>query len=93
MASIKQVLVGNTVKITWVSSATVASQATARLLDGSDTMVESVAMTSSGNGHYYANIIIPSSGDRHYVAETTIWVNSFSYKKRSKIRAILEEVD
>ena len=93
MAAIKQVLIGDTIKVTWVSSATVPSQATMIIRNGSDTAVSSVAMISSGSGHFYANYTIPDSGSQYYVAETIVFVSSLQYKKRTKFKAILGEVD
>ena len=81
----KEILIGDTLQVTWVSSATVPSEATAVIYNGSDTAVSSITMTSSGNGHYYADYTVPSSA-QYMVAETTVYVNSLPYKKRTPFR-------
>lgn len=88
----KNILIGDTVKITWVSSATVPSSAYAAIYNGSETLVNSVAMTSSGNGHYFANYTVPGSA-QWMVAETHVVINSLPYKKRTKFQVVKQEVD
>ncbi len=88
----KEVLIGDTVKITWVSSGTTMSPATTVIYNGSETAVSSISMTSSGNGHYYANYTVPDSA-QWMVAETVMVTNSFPYKRRTKFRVVRKEVD
>lgn len=85
-------LIGDTVKLTWVNSGVTPSAISGALYNGSDTLVSSAAMTSSGNGHYYLDITVPNSLG-FYVAETLATVNSLPYKNRIKFRAVRDGVD
>lgn len=86
-------LIGDTIRVTWVSSGTVPDSITAAIYNGQEVLVESGSMVSSGNGHYYYNFTIPDSGQQFYVAETVSYVNSLPYKRRVRFKAILSEVD
>ena len=88
----KHILVGDTLKVTWVNSGSTASEATAVIFNGDEVAVNSVTMISSGNGHYYANYTVPTSA-QWMVAETCVWVNSLSYRRRTKFRVVTQEVD
>lgn len=95
MSNIKSTLIGNTVKFTWIdSSVSLADSADFTIYSGSETIVNTGTLTSSGNGHYYANFTIPNSYDYgYYVAETLINVGGLPYKKRLNFKIVPEEVD
>ncbi len=92
MSSIKETLIGDTVKIAWVNSGVTPTDVHAALFNGSETLVNSLTMTDSLNGHFFALITLPSSPG-FYVAETLATIEAFPYKRRLKIKAILGEVD
>lgn len=83
---------GSTFKFTWVSSGITPSSITAKVYNGDNTVVSSVAMTSSGNGHYYSNVTVPTTPG-FYVKEVLATVSGDDYKEREKFKVILCEVD
>lgn len=84
-------LSGDTVEIAFVMSGQTASQAGAIVYDKNNVSVDSMALTSSGNGHYYGFHTIPSSVG-FYVAQTTVWVNSEPYINRVPYKAYAGDV-
>jgi len=92
MAQMKKFLIGNTLKVTWVNSGVTPSAISAAIYNGSDTLVNSVAMTSSGNGHYYSPYTLPNTPG-YFVAETLATVSSNPYKDRMRFKAVTGEAD
>ena len=92
MASLKESLIGDTIVVTWVDSGVTPTSLYAALFSGSETLVNSVSMTSSGNGHFFGLITLPDTPG-YYVTETLAEIESFPYKRRVKVRAVLGEVD
>lgn len=90
--SLKDYLCGNTIKIQWVNSGVSPSAITAKTYTGSESVVDSAAMTDSGNGHYYHLHTIPDTPG-YYVVETIATIASKPYKNRERYRAILEDVN
>ena len=85
-------LIGNTIQITWVNSGQTPSPITAGVYNGSDTLVDSGAMTSSGNGFYFRNYTLPNTAG-YYVAETMATIGGNPYKNRIRFKAIKGETD
>ena len=85
-------LIGDTLKVTWVSSGVTPSTLYSALYDGSDTLVSSLSMTGSGNGHYFSEHTVPNS-QGFYVAETLAMVNTKPYKNRLRFKAVTGEAD
>ncbi len=94
MREIIEVLIGDTVQITWVNSGVTPSPLIAALYTGSETIVDSGTMTESGtgNGFFFRNVTMPDTPG-FYVAETLATIASLPYKRRIKIHAVLGEVD
>lgn len=90
--SIKEELIGNTIKVTWINSGITPSDIFCAVYTGSETMVDSATMQSSGDGHYFHLHTAPDTPG-FYVAETKATINSKPYKNRIKYKAILDEVD
>lgn len=62
MEQVRNIVLGDTFRATWVSSGATASPIQYRILTGSETIVSTYAGVSSGNGHYYVDARIdPSS--------------------------------
>ena len=89
--SLPKKLIGNTLQVTWVSSGQTPSPISAAIRDGSDTLVNSKTMTSSGNGHFFYDYVPTSVG--FYVAETIATIGSNPYKNRVPFKVITGEVD
>lgn len=53
--------VGSTLRTTFVCSGATVSPIYSALFNGSEQLVNSVAATSSGDGHYYADLSLPNS--------------------------------
>lgn len=85
-------LIGDTIKVTWINSGQTPSPISAAIYNGSDTLVNSIAMTSSGNGFYYSHYTLPNTPG-FYVAETLATIASNPYKNRIKFKATKGEVD
>jgi len=91
MSYIKQRIIGDTVRLTWVSSGAVADSIGVAAYDSDETVVGTVAMVSSGNGHYYGDYTL-SNTPGYIVFQTTAWVSSYRYVNRVKLNKVLEEV-
>ena len=91
MKKLKTVLIGDTFKQTWISSGATASQISAAILSGSETVVSSGTGTSSGNGHYYRTTKVETPG--YYVQEWKATIAGNPYKRRLRFKAIVNEVD
>lgn len=90
--SIKQYLIGDTFPIVWINSGITPSAIIMSVYNGNETMVDSVSMTSSGNGHYFALHTVPDTPG-FYVAETLAIINGKPFKRRQKYEAVTYEVD
>jgi hypothetical protein len=91
MRNITRVLVGDTFKQTFINSGTTPSTIVASILDGDETIVSSAAGVSSGNGHYYYQALVNTAG--FYVSQWDATIGSNPYKRRTRIQAVLGEVD
>jgi hypothetical protein len=91
MSQLTRVLVGDTFKQTFVNSGVTASPIVASILSGSETIVNSAAATSSGNGHYYNMVQINTPG--YYVSQWIATISGNEYKRRQRFKAVLNEVD
>jgi len=82
-------LIGNTVKVTWVSSGANPTDVSLRIFDKDATLVSSSTMTESGSGvgHFYHFQTLPDSPGS-YVAETLAVIGSKNYKKRIRFRCV-----
>lgn len=89
---VKNTLGGSTIKLTWISSGTTADSIGYAVYNGSESVVDSGTLTSSGNGHYYANHQTPNTPG-YYAVEFTAHVGANPYKNRTAYRVILEDVD
>ena len=92
MAKLEKKLIGDTMKVTWVNSGITPTSIILGIYNGSDTLVSSAAMTSSGNGHYFGMYTLPDSVG-FYVAETLAMVSGNPFKDRIKFKATKGEVD
>ena len=90
--SIVKKLIGDTIQVTWVNSGQTPSPLTAAIYDGSDTIVDSASMVSSGNGHFYHLYTLPNTPG-FYVAETLATLAGKPYKNRKTFKAVTGEVD
>lgn len=91
--SVVKVLIGDTVKVTWINSGmTTIDSGHVAVYNGSETLVDSGPMTSSGNGHYYKLHTIPNTPGWYAVALTAVW-SSNTYKRRTRYNAVIEDVD
>lgn len=88
--SYKKVLVGDTIQFSWVNSG-VTMNPVVGVYTGSDTLVDSGAMISSGDGHYYYNHTVNSEGYYNMVAVGSVSGNP--YKRILKIKGIAGGVD
>jgi len=93
MSRITEFLIGDTVKLTWVNSGvTVSGGPTISLRDGAETIVNTMSLTSSGDGHYYGFMTLPGSSGL-YVMESVASISGYPFKRRAALRTILQEVD
>jgi len=85
-------LIGDTIKLSWINSGVTPTVISGTIISGSETIVSSVTMSSSGNGHYYSLHTLPDSAG-YYIAQTLATVDTYPYKRRIKFAAVLEDVD
>lgn len=90
--SAKDFLCGNTIKVRWVNSGVTPSAITAKCFTGSETVVDSAAMVSSGSGFYYHLHTVPDTPG-FYTIETIATVSNKPYKNREVYQAVLKDVN
>ena len=90
--SVKEFLCGNTIKVRWVNSGVTPSAITARCYTGSETVVDSAAMVSSGAGFYYHLHTVPDTPG-FYTLESLATINSKPFKNREIYQAVLKDVN
>lgn len=89
---IVEVVAGDTIKFTMVSSGDIANPISSALYDGAESLVSSMAAVSSGNGFYYANMAVPSS-HAWLVNEWRMTIAGVDRVSRQMIRVHRVEVD
>lgn len=87
-----EVIAGDTIRLTWVSSGASPSPIVSTLFSGSETLVSSVAGVSSGNGHFYAHHNLPNTA-AWYANKWFAFVSPDTYVKYQYVKAIKPEVD
>lgn len=90
--SYKELIGGDTFKAKWISSGDTFNPITANIYNGNEVLVNSGAMVSSGNGHYYFNYTTVSTPG-YYVCVMQGYINSLSYIRREWFRLVTMEVD
>jgi len=93
MSNLKNVLVGDTFKQTFIASGTDPSVMVASILDGSEIIVSSGAGVNSLNGHFYRNVSGGVSTPGYYVSQWVATIGGLVYIRRRRFKAILGEVD
>lgn len=83
---------GDTRQFKWISSGTAPTNAYAALFTGSETLVSSLSMTSSGNGHFYADITLPLSLGI-YSGQTVATVSDKPYRRYATIKIVKSDTD
>jgi len=85
-------IAGTILTATLVNSGATISPLSFQLLSGSETLVNSTAGVSSGNGFYYALHPLPTS-DAWYISQAIAVINANTYIARQIVRARALEVD
>ena len=88
----KDYLIGDTVKMTWINSGVTPDSLIYSMFNGDETLVASGTMTSSGAGHYFAYVTLPDTPGL-YVGQTLATISTLPFKRRKTLRAVLQEVD
>lgn len=88
----KRIQAGTTKEFYWVNSGVIPTSIVFNLLDGTDTLVESATMVSSGMGFFYYNHTVPSSAG-FWVGQITAIIATKPYINRIPFKTILGEVD
>lgn len=83
---------GGTLRTTWANSGTTASPISSALFDKSNTLVSSIAQTSSGNGFYYADLIVPNSAGNYLNKQVGV-IAANTYVRWQILRVLAPEVD
>ncbi len=88
--SYKKILIGDTVRFTWINSG-VGAAPIMGVYTGSETLIDSGTMTDSGNGHYYFNHTVNSAG---YFNMVSVWsLSGNPYKNNLQIKGVTGGVD
>lgn len=90
--SVQDFLCGNTFKITWINTGVTPTTIVAATYTGSETIIDSGTMTSSGNGHYFYLHTVPNTPG-YYVTESIATISGKQYKNRTKYRAVITDVN
>lgn len=90
--STQDFLCGDTIKIRWINSGVTPTSLIVAAYTGSETIVDSATMISSGAGHYYHLHTIPNTPG-YYVAQTLATISGKPYKNRTVYRAVLMDVN
>ena len=90
--SVQDLLCGDTVKVSWINSGTTPTTIIAAVYTGSETIVDSAVMVSSGDGHYYYLHTVPNVPG-YYVAQTIATISGRPFKNRTKYRAVIQDVN
>lgn len=85
-------IVGTTKQFTWINSGTVGATIAVSIWTGSETMVSSSAMVSSGPGHYYTFSTLPEEPG-FYKALFDASVIGYPFKHVIQFRTVLGDVD
>ena len=85
-------IIGDTIKVSWVSSGVTPSTISAAVYNGSETLVNSVAMTSSGAGHYWSSYTLVNTVG-YYAVKTHAVVSAAPYINKINFKAITGDVD
>lgn len=87
----RTILIGDTIKHTWISSGSTPADIYASTYGGDETLINSVSMASSGNGQYYSFVSVNTPW--FYVTEVTATIGGNPFKRRIKFEAVTGEVD
>lgn len=85
-------IAGTTLMSTLVNSGATISPLSFQLLSGSETLINSVAAASSGNGAYYGLHLLPNS-EAWYISQAIAVLNTNTYVVRQLVHARALEVD
>lgn len=86
------VIAGTTLRMTWTNSGATVDSIASRLINGSETIVNTITPVSSGNGHYFAVHPIPNTPG-WYVNEWVASIAANTYVNRQFVKAFKPEVD
>ena len=92
MSKLYKRLTGGTIKVTWVNSSVVPGIINLSVFTGSETLISSAAMVSSGGGHFYATYTLPTSPG-YYSVRTEAFIDGNPWPNRRKVKAVAGDVD
>jgi hypothetical protein len=84
--------IGSTLRTTWVNTGASASGISSALIDRNGTLVTSASQTSSGNGHYFADLPMPLVPG-NYLNEQKGVISSNTYIRYQIVKLTAPEVD
>lgn len=90
--NVREKIIGDTYRATWVSSASNPSPITSALIDKHEVVVSSIAAISSGNGFFYALHQLPTTPG-FYTNEWRAVVGSYVYVNRQIVHLNDPQVD
>ena len=90
---IKKFLPNDTAKFTWVNTGATLDSGYLKVEDNDEAVVSSVALTSSGDGHYFGLYTTPVGSDGYYVGELGGNISGNPYTRRIRFQVKVFEVD
>lgn len=90
---IQRFLPNDTAKFSWVDSGTTLTNGFLAVENDQGTIVSSMAMADSGNGHYYAFYTTAVGSDGYYVGEMGGDIGGYPYRRRVRFQVNVFEVD
>jgi hypothetical protein len=94
MQKVYDCIADSTKKLTWVSSGTVPSQISCalRMTNSAQTLISSMAASTSGNGFYYGVLMHPGSAGKWVINEWIAVINANTYVNRQFGKLLFPQV-
>lgn len=94
MSYIDKFEAGDTIQLSWVDSSISAIDGSSLyVFSGSETVVATGTLTSSGNGHWYWDYTIDSGHQGYYRMRSVVTVGGNPYIRSTRFKVINNEVD
>lgn len=90
--SVKRYEAGDTISFSWINCGVTPTSLVSYVKTGSETIISSESMISSGGGFYYNDYTLPDTPG-FYVTGSIATINGKPYRNYEIIQVILVEVD
>lgn len=93
--TMQQIELGSTKKFTWINSGATVTAQLSLIRTGSETIINTVSLTDSGNGHWFSlhTFLVGTFAPGYYSQEFRMTIGGNPYNARQRFRLIQTEVD